>query len=423
MVVMVRKIFSNIGNESGNVLVLTLIILFAVSVIGATIAMVSSMDLKIAGNQRTTTQSLFIAEAGLNEAIHRLSLPDPTDVTIGAWTGNVAIGDSEPYDPNWEARIYLTSPGSAPSVTGSVIATGTIQDPKQAYLEYSSPNGTDGVLTIKHKWVDRDGDSARDANEIVRYDPLMIPPENFSSGFPVEIVTVTGNSAMGRRMVEAEVVKQTLVARTLGALYVDKAVKLTGNCAFCGYNHSVNTPVYTQPNACVPFHHSSGNLPGVTSTGDDVKTQGSADVLGNPTPIDNAATNPFYNLAEVLGLPQAEVNKMLANADHTSITDPLDGITYIKGDAKITSNLTGEGLIYVTGDLNAAGSFIFRGLIYVEGDVHFTGSPWILGSMIVRGTSDFNFSSGNAAVLYSKDAISQALSGALPCLVLTWREM
>ena len=408
--------------EKGNILVITLIILFAVSVIGGTLAMVSSMNLKIAGNQRTTTQSLFIAEAGMNEAIHRLSMPKPTNVTIGGWTGNAAIGDSEPYDPNWKARIYLTSPGSAPASVGSIYSTGTLQNTSSQYLLYSSPSGTDNILTIEHKWKDRDGDGARDINEIVYYDPMKIPPENFSSGFPVEIITVTGRSADGKRIIEAEVVKKMMVARTLGALYVDKAVKLTGNCAFCGFNHSSNIPPGTQPNACYAFHLPSGNLPGVTATGDVIKVQGSADICGDPAPIDNAATNPFYSLAEVLGISTVEVNSMLSSADNTSITDPLIGITYINGDANVTSNLTGEGLLYVTGDLKAAGSFRYKGLIYVEGDVHFTGSPWVLGSMIVRGTSDFNFSAGNAAVLYSQDAISMALASSMPCMMLSWKE-
>ncbi len=418
-----NKINGNLKAESGNILVVTLLVLFAISVIGATLAMVSSMDLKISGNQRTTTQSLFIAEAGLNEAIHRISLPNPTNVAVAGWTGNVAISDSEPYDPDWKTYIYLTTPGSAPAVGGSAVSTGTLQDPNNGYLPYSQTTGTDDVLTIEHKWVDRDGDGARDVNEIVLYDPLKIPPENFASGFPVEIITVAGHSANGERVIQAEVTKRMMIARTLGALYVDKAVKLTGNCDFCGHNHDLNTPVGTKPNGCLAWHLPSGNLPGVTSTGDVVKTQGSADVVGDPQPIDDDAGNPFYTLSEVLGLSNAEVVSILARADNTSIVAPLDGITYIQGDANINSNLVGEGLLYVTGDLHAAGSFIFTGLIYVEGDVHFTGTPWILGSMIVRGTSDFNFSAGNAAVLYSKDAITNVLSGIMPCIVLSWREM
>jgi hypothetical protein len=416
----IRKILQE---ESGNILVITLLILFAITVIGASLGMISSVNLKIAGNQRTTIRALPVAEAGLNEAIHRLSLPNPTNATIGGWTGNVAIGDAQPYNPNWTARIYLTRPNAAPAGGGNIVTTGTIQNPSQPYLQYSRSAGTDQVLSIQHKWRDRDGDGARDANEVVRYDPLQMPPENFTSGFPVEIVTVAGRSGNGERGIQAEVTKKTVMARTLGALYTDKAVKLTGNCAFCGYNHDINTAVGTKPNACVAKHLTSGHLPGVTSTGDNVTTQGSASVAGNPIPIDKAITNPWYSLADVLGLTTDEVNQMLALADHTSITNPLNGITYIKGDAKINSNLSGQGLLYVTGDLSGSGSFSFKGLIYVEGDLKLTGGAWILGSMIVKGTADWNLSAGNATVLYSKDAITNYLSTSMPCILLSWREM
>ena len=410
-------------DRRGNILVITMLILFAVSVIGGTMAVISSMDMKISGNQRLNAQAFFVAEAGLNEAIHRLSLKNPTNVTVGSWSGNAAIGDSEPYNPNWEARIYLTRPDAAPSGTSDIFTTGTLQDPSQPYLHYSEPNGTDGVLTIRHKWQDRDGDGVRDANEIVRYDPVKLPPENFTSGFPIEVITVTGKVGNSVRRIEAEVTRKMVVARTLGALYIDKAVRLTGNCAFCGYNHSVNTPPGTKPNSCFSYHLAGGHLSGVTTTGDQVKTQGSADVEGSPIPIDDASTNPFYSLAEVLGLTDAELNNLLSHADHTSITDPLNGITYITGDVHINSGITGEGLLYVTGDLIANGNFQYKGLIYVEGDVKITGTPWILGSIVVKGTSDWNFSAGNAGVLYSKDAISTALSTSMPCVVLSWREL
>ncbi|MCI0479840.1 pilus assembly PilX N-terminal domain-containing protein, partial [Candidatus Uhrbacteria bacterium] len=207
-----------LGGEDGNVLVVTLLILFAITVIGATMAMVSSMDLKIAGNERSSARALPVAEAGLNEAIHRLSLPNPTVMTVAGWTGNVAIGDTEPYNPLWETRIYLTRPGSAPAVGGTVVTTGTIQNPAEPYLRYSAASGTDGVLTVKHKWRDLDGDNVRDANEIVRYDPLMIPPENMTSGFPVEVVTVTGRQSEALRVIQTEVTKRTMLCRTLAAL-------------------------------------------------------------------------------------------------------------------------------------------------------------------------------------------------------------
>jgi hypothetical protein len=411
-------------SDNGSILVVTLLILFAVVVIGSTLAMVSSMDLKIAGNQRVTAQALPVAEAGLNEAIQRIAIKNPTIMTVGGWTGNVAIGDSKPYNPNWEVRLYLTGPGSAPAGSGNIVTTGTIQDPSQPYLQYSTANGGNGLLTIRHKWVDRDGDGVRDPDEIVRYDPAVVPPENFASGFPVEIVTVTGRRAMGERTIQAEVTKRTLLARTLGAIYSDHAVDITGDPSICGYNHDVNTAVGTTPNACFGDHMATGNLPGITTTGDDVHISGAAaDVLGDPAPTDSASTNPWYTLAEVLGLSQGEIDQILANADNTTITNPFDGITYIDGDANIMSNTVGSGLLYVTGDLMAAGTFIFKGLIYVEGDLQFTGTPWILGTMIVKGTADYTFSAGNAAVLYSKDAIQQYVGQAMPAIVLSWREL
>jgi hypothetical protein len=417
----IRSILKHSGEE-GNILVVTLMVLFAISVIGGMLTMVASMDLKISGNQRHAVQALFIAEAGLNEAIHRISITDPTVMTVGGWTGNAAIADSEPYDPNWTTLIYLTDPGAAPAGGGSVHTTGTLQDPNLPYLEYSASSGTESVLKIRHKWRDRNGDGVRDANEIVRYDALQVPPENFLTGYPVEVITVTGKSSDGERVIESEVTKKLVYVRTLGALYVDKAVKITGNAAFCGYDHDINTPPFTVPNACTAWHHTGGALPGVTSTGDVIKVMGSADVSGFPTPLDQSAANPFYSLAEVLGMSDSEVSELLSHADNSSIVNPMEGITYIQGDANITSNLVGEGLFYVTGDLHAAGSFIFRGLIFVEGDVHLTGTPWVLGTMVVRGTSDFNFSSGNAAVLYSSDALTRALSSVMPCILLSWRE-
>ncbi len=409
--------------ESGNVLVVTLLILFAIAIIGSTVAMVSTMDLKISGNQRKTSEALFVAEAGLNEAIHRISLPNPTNATVGGWTGNVAIGDSEPYDPNWTTLIYLDNPAAVTSVSGSIVTTGTIQNPSQPYLGYSMPNGINGVLRIQHKWIDRNGDGARDQNEIVLYDQLAVPPENFITGYPVEVVTITGRSADGERVVQAEVTKKTITVRTLAALYVDKAIEIQGHVDFCGYNHDIATPPDTETDACDGWHLPGGHLPGVTATGDQVVVKGSADIFGFPAPVDNAATNPFYTLPEVLGLPDAEVAEMLANADNTSIISPLDGITCITGDAMIMAGLVGEGLLYVTGDLKASGDFNYIGLIYVEGDVFMSGEPWILGSMIVCGTSDFNFSSGNAAILYSQAAIERALEDSMPTIVLSWKEL
>ncbi|NIO02255.1 MAG: hypothetical protein GTO42_08940 [Candidatus Latescibacteria bacterium] len=411
-------------DDEGSVLVITLLVLFMVMVIGAVLSIIASTDLKVAGNQRFSTTALYSAEAGLNEAIHRLGVPSPTIVNVGGTMVDVSIGDTSPYDPNWKVYIFLKHPTAVPAGMGSIFTTGTIQDPNQPYVEYSVPSGTDGALTIEHKWQDRDGNGNRDVGEVVLYDGTKIPPENFATGFPVEIVTVRGNSGPGMRTIQAEVTKRMIRARTLGALYTDKAISITGDAAFCGYNHDVNTPVGMRPVACNAWHLGAGDLAGVTTTGDDVDVQGvAADLDGFPSPTDTASANPFFDLHEVLGLSLSELNQILAQADRTSMENPFHGITYIQGDADIMSNYVGSGLLYVTGDLKAAGGWEFKGLIFVEGDLNITGTPWILGSVIVRGTSDYNFSAGNCGILYSADAITQYLTNATPMKLLSWREL
>ena len=421
---MKRLYKETIGNDRGSALVITMLVLFTIVVVGASLSMMSSTDIKIAGNQRFSTDALYIAEAGLNEAIHRLTMPNPTDVIVGGSTIDAAIRDDAPYDPDWKAQIYLRQPGANPVLSGSVVITGTIQDPNTGYMNYSEANGAVDVLTIEHKWEDLNGDNVRDANEIVLYDNSKIPPENFTTGFPIEIVTVTGEAGQGERTIQAEVTRQAIRVRTLGALFVDKAIKILGDVCFCGYNHDINTPPGTQSPACQAWHIGGGELPGVTSTGDNVNVQGAAaDLDGFPAATDTASANPFYSISEVMGLSVSELNEILANPDQTTVTNPFNGITYVQGDASIASNYTGTGLLYVTGDLKASGGWEFKGLIYVEGDIFVTGTPWILGTVICRGSSDYNFSSGNAGILYSSEALTNYLSDATPMNLLSWREL
>jgi PilX N-terminal len=413
---------STIRNERGNILVIALLLVFATFIIGGTVAMMSSTDTKISGNQEMGTEAQFAAEAGISEAVHRLSLPYPTNVTIGGQPVNASIQDMPPIDPNYKAYIMLSAPGANPVIAGSTMTAGTLQDLNGDFLNYSEPNGTDGVVTVEHKWNDLDGDGVRDANEIVLYDPLQVPPENYTKGNPVEVITVTGRSGTGRRVIQEEATRLRLKFKTMGAMYTDKACTVSGSSVFCGWNHSINMPVGTALNACYAYHQASGNLAGVATTGDVVTTKGANKTDGSP-PIDPSASNLWYTLAEALGVTQADVDDLLANADHTSVVNVMDGITYIQGNAKINAQCSGHGLIYITGDATINGGFEFYGMLYVEGDCKITGTPWILGTVMVKGTSDFQFSAGNCGIMYSEDAIQQFVGGLMPMITLSWREM
>lgn len=418
----VNQLTRLIDNDRGNVLVTAMLLIFASSIIAATVVLLSSTDLKISSNQGQETEAFFVTEAGLNEALHRISLADPTTVTVGGNTFNAAIADSKPYDPDWKVHIMLSN--QSPSSNGSVTTVGTLQDLSGDYLSYTDPSSTNEAITIEHKWEDRNGDGTRDADELVLYDPALNPPENFDTGNVIDIVTVTGRAGQAERVLQAEVAKQTITARAMGALYSDKAVEISGNAAFCGWNHDMTMPQGTRPNACFAYHLGDGHLPGVTTTGDNVNTKGNShDIEGSPAVTDTDPANPWYTLAEMLGLTQQAVDEILANADNTSIVNPLDGVTYINGDVTINADITGTGLVYITGDANINGGFQYVGLIYIEGDLQFTGNPDIMGSICVKGTADYKFTAGSAGILFSAEAIEQALAQLAPPIVLSWRDL
>jgi hypothetical protein len=56
--------------------------------------------------------------------------------------------------------------------------------------------------------------------------------------------------------------------------------------------------------------------------------------------------------------------------------------------------------------------------------VKINGHAWILGALVVEGTMDITLANGTADILYSSDAIQQALSSANGSFArYSWREI
>ncbi len=415
--------------ERGAALILALAMLLALGFLGAALIFTAGGDLKVSGADRRGTQAQFVAEAGVQEAMARLSMRPGTDVTVNGETFDACIRDTaSTIDPAWEAQIFTAGGATPTSANPSAMFTPTVQEASDA-LDYVRD---DNLLVIRHKWRDLDGDDVRDAGEIVRYDGSRIPPENLATGSTVEVIEVAGYMANARRRLRVEVTRFPFSPNIMAALQCDTGVDLKGTINICGHNHSVDTPENTHLETAPPcspnYDEAFDHLPAVMTTGDPVEVDGSTDLLGEPATTDTSSTNPFYTLAEALGVEQDVVDQLLADADHTSSNDgsPLNGITYVNGDATGSekfNTVEGEGLLYVKGDLDIAGGFAWRGLVYVEGDVRITGNAWVLGAMIVQGDSDVGFGGGTPSVLYSRDAIRLALELAFDYIILSWKEL
>jgi Tfp pilus assembly protein PilX len=424
-------------NERGFGLVVAILTVMVLFTLGTALVFVTRTDVNISKNQSLHVEAIYAAEAGLEEALHRLALPNPTMVSVNGGTMNAAIQDTVlPYDPNWRARIFLCSPGTEPPAPLGEYHTSTVQD-NSSWLEYSSAADLTTALTIEHKWDDLDRDGVREAGEIVLYDEALYPPENFTSGYPVEVVSVTARSATSERTIRAEAIRYPMNANVLAALMCDNAVDVRGNVTVCGHNHSIDVPHYTMfPDCeayeyCGPPPHSrcneSGCLIGIVTTGDVVDRRGTTDVGGYPNPMDTSSANHFYTLPEALGLTEDEVNSILAGADWQDVQNGRwqEGITYIdnEGGAEARwNNGGGSGLIYVTGDFFTEGNFMWTGLIYVEGDYRLLGTASIIGSVIVKGVSEYAFTGGDPCILYCSEAIGEGISRYLGYVTIGWKE-
>jgi hypothetical protein len=424
-------------NERGVGLVIAILTVVALFALGMALMFLTRTDVNISKHQTLHVEALYVAEAGAEEALHRLGLADPTMITVNGTSMNAAIRDTaRPYDPDWRVRIFLCNPGSEPAAPVGEFHTATIQD-NTSWLEYSSESDNATALTIEHKWQDLDGDGVRENGEIVLYDSSKYPPENFISGSPVEIVTVTGRSATAERVIKVEATKFPLNVNARAALLCDMGVDVRGNVTVCGHDHAMMTPHYTMyPNCqnweyCGPPLHANclaqGCLVGVMTTGDPIDRRGSTDLDGEPSAEDTSSTNQFLTLAETLGIEQEDLDEILANADYfaTGAADPQDGITYVNnagGPDASWNNGNGTGLLYVTGNLNTHGNFTWRGLIYVEGDFVMSGTPSVIGAVVVKGVSTWAFTGGDPCILYSSEALNYYLRQSLHYVKIGWKE-
>jgi len=387
-------------------------------------ALVSATMLGICSESRVTghslggSQALNGAEAGIAEAIERLSARDVPD------NGNARM----------VAQIFLCRPGSVPVPGADSIALATSQ-PADQWLDYSRATQGPGVLTIQYKT-----DPAK--TTIYRYDPALNPAVQTASGNPIYVVTSTGRKGADTRTVVAEVTERPLALNPRAAFVSGVNTDLSGSSMVCGHNHRADTPISAGTMGRTGFggcdedpgmdhwETGAGDMVGVWSSG-KIGGKGNGQQFGSPALAEHQPG--FYSGPwDALGLEQADFFAWVG-APQAVAPQPPTGIIYLDNNSTTQDQSgawsyqggDGEGLLYADGDLTLNGNFSFRGMIYVEGDLMINGDAWILGSIICRGHTLIKIANGNLVVLYSHDAITQNISrhAANQFASLSWREI
>jgi len=405
---MKRKLVANSG-ERGIALVMALVSLLVIAVIAVVLMMSLNIERKISGGDLRDSQALNMAEAGVGEAMARIR---NFDITLPQ------------NNPRSVAQIFLASAGSVPVLGTDSIAVETKQ-PAGQWLTYSTPNKTTDVLTVEFK-------TDRNKTVIYKYDATKPTPINTTTGLPIFHITSTGRKGTSRVRVQTDVIQKPYNVDVRGAFTAAVPMSFSGNCEVCGDNHVATTPTGTRAQAqCGPYEV-PGSLPGAWSTnGITVNPSGGGcNVVGTPSTSSGNA-NFYTGPWDVFGMGASEFYAWIG-APVTSEPNPPNGLIYLDNNTTIgdrTGNFAyhggdGEGFLYIDGDMHINGIFNYRGLIYVEGDLDINGTCWILGGLVCRGKTSVNIANGNFTVLYSQDAITQALSKyGGQFVTLSWREI
>jgi hypothetical protein len=152
-------------NEKGMALVLAIMLLLVLFVMGSTLLMMSTTDVKIAGHQMRDNKALFIADAGIQEVLARIT------------SDSFYVGDTVGYvRPAWQSEIYAGTPPAGKPDTLRFSSLGDMD-----YADSSSP-------VIIHYLKDRTG-------SVVFYDPDT--KRRMSTGVPKSALPIYVAEATG----------------------------------------------------------------------------------------------------------------------------------------------------------------------------------------------------------------------------------
>ena len=420
------------AGERGNALVIALLVLMLLSSMAAIFVAVTKTEKQISGNNLRDSQSLYVAEAGVAEALSRMSTPaspsymgeTTTPPTPGWGRYVVQSGTGSTADPDYSETQYdgLDNNGD-----------GQIDETSEAYPEvYSSQVSLENSLgypwvKVRYRQIDVGGVPRvvlfgdHDNNLATR--PIM----NVVRGHPVLIVTCNGRQNNATKTVEVEAVR--LPGPTVpGSIYTEGTLDCLGT-SFLIDGNDYDPVTGTIVTGATP-------LPGVVPTQGvgavDCNTpQGWNNIAGDgavpsivpaAVDIDLDAVFSIYEAMADISYNGTQMNPLTTN---WGTMDDYKIVCVNNGELHLSGDNGGGGILLVEGDIKISGQFTWYGIVICLGNVEFTGGGsgiHIYGGVMTQGNISSSGSvSGNADILYSSATIAK-LTEFQTYRVCSWRE-
>jgi hypothetical protein len=396
----------------GMIFVCVLGFLGILALLGTTVFLMTTTEMKIGRNFKYGERAFYSALAGCEEARARLR------------------GDS-PHP------IYGPSPGNS----GRKAYIGTAPHAKDE--GYDASNGLharydslssdfDYTVEIRHQtdasgnalyWGDAHGDG--------------IPGKNTAVGENIYLVRSRAASGGLRKLVEIETTRVPPLP-VPAALYAESTVCVQGANAYvngedgCG-SHGLAAIVVTGDAGSVTTVNSpvitgvGGSNPDVTYGGKDLDIQRIVDAFKGSADFIYALSAADHGPPDAPGpgdgwghpAPGATIQDPSSCTDNRTVYYETGG-TYIR----LYDGVMGCGFLLVEGDLEIDGDFAWYGPIVVTGSILFTGggTKQITGALLAGGAVVVGVGGGQTSIVYCSEAIEDQTKNQ-PLLILSWKEV
>lgn len=416
---MKRETVIGMRADSGNAMIIALLVLFLLTSVGISYVAVTKGDKQIAGNQMVGSQAFNNAEAGLSEALFRMSDPGNVDY-IGEASGTVT--------PGW-GKYIVTDPGNSgldPSYNSTLTdglnndLDGSTDESSEHYPETGSKQAVNVSLAnrLDYPWV-KVRYKLNGANQVLLFgdhdnNPTTPPRENTTNGFPEIILTAAGRKGLGNKTVTVEAVKWPLPPMP-GAVYAEGNMNFNGNSFYIdGHDHAATAPWDTLTGAPslpgISSPNNSGPIAGALSNQQLDNVEGSgADPSVRTSPLNLDIPSIAAQWSQLADITYAGNTNNPSMANWGSIGNLK--VIHCTGDLDIQGNGSGAGVLIVDGDFHLGGTVSWSGVIIVLGNTDIQGggnAKNIVGGIMCQGTLTGTTNvAGNVKVLYSSAMISQ----------------
>lgn len=387
------------NNENGAVLVIGLMFMAILAMLGTTAVVMTTTDMQIGANYKTSVQAFNAAQAGIEEARARMR-------------GNATnpITDSAPTDATWET--YIGTDTLAQHLSGYATGdTRTDSDHTFTDMDYAVQivHATDAGGNVLY-WGDSNGDGISDRNTT-------------GDGNNIYLVTCYGTTITGGgvRRITVEMARVPIV-NPLAALYVEDNADINSALAEvdgtdqCGGTSNLAGVATTEPqvSATDPVYDHHGSVTGTPPVDYD------APVLDIQSIVDTYKSMADYTIS---GGTYTNQNWGTPTGLPTTPDCSVSNIVYASSDVTLNTT-TGCGILLVDGNLRTQAGFQWYGLVFVTGClVNYSGnasSDGIYGAVLVGGGCQSNVS-GNVKLHYCSTAVDDSTKN-MPLHALTWKD-